>query len=578
MNDDSPIDHFPHHSLLTKRQPDRKSDEQLFGPIHNTHLAANIRRTISKERGRTYHEPIQFSWSQFWKTLVYETLPPVFFSPLAAFVLEKNAAEAFHTIEHRGLLAISTRYRSVGGIIGTWLILYPVSILIPAALVLRIFGAEMVANVDFFLILLAYFFCFLRNIVISIKYAYMRPEELEDLIKAPEQVNRDGSERRMIYVGWRDPSQFPGLIEDELTCSMDENDLALQAMSFRVDDEVARTVRQHPTSELFTAAVPYNEKNEVTAGFVLHQIIGTAYTLPFPKLYRVLIRVIPMIFALIPLVIRWQYGLPLLGEGWLEMFVSGASFIGILFSGNILIFGLISAHDFKRRQMAMQLLGKLVQYPGVALTEMLSPSEESTVPSEGHLFIDLQDPNNVFSWMNCRQVIRSFGEPYYLRIQAYTSILLSYAFLSVITLNIIAWVGMRHHISSIILIFAIIIGISAISFVSIARATQLQSLSRVHRGLVKKNILLLERRLTDIDKEQKDLCAHLKAAKDMLAEVDEAIHFHEEIHKPTRVMGQAATQNVINSTLGLLAAGLIFAVEGFSGANFNYDMTGWFGY
>ena len=82
----------------------------------------------------------------------------------------------------------------------------------------------------------------------------------------------------------------------------------------------------------------------------------------------------------------------------------------------------------------------------------------------------------------------------------------------------------------------------------------------------------------DSNKEEQESYDRIMFAKNMLSEVDEAIHFHEEIHKPTRVMGQAATQNVINSTLGLLAAGLIFAVEGFSGANFNYDVYGWFGF
>jgi len=577
MNDESIIAHEPHHSLLNKRQPSREDNERLR-PFHNTYLAANIRRTIPIDDVDTYYEAIQFSWPQFWKALIYETLPPVFLSPLAAFVLEKNSEAALHTIEHRGLLALSTRYRSLGGIIGTWLILYPVSILIPVALVLRMLNVGMVRNVDFFLILLAYFFCFLRNLIIAIKYGYTRPEEVDELTKAPEEVNKESGERRMIYVGWRNPSMFPGLIEDELTCSMDENDLSLQAMSFHVNPDTASQLRRQPTSELFPAATSYNEHHEVAAGFVLHQIIKRAYALPFPKIYRLLTRSIPTIFALIPVFIRWQYELPLFGESWLEIFVSGAAFIGILFSGNILIFGWISAHDFKRRQIAMELLGKIIQYPGIPLSTLIKTPEGSDPPLNGHLFIDLQEPNNVFSWMNCRQVMRSFGESYYLRIQSYTSVLLSYAFLSVITLNIIAWIGMRHHISTIILIFVIIIGISAISFASITKATKLQSLSRIHRGVVKKNILSLERMLMETQVSDKERYEKIKSAKSMLSEVDEAIHFQEEIHKPTRVMGQAATQNVINSTLGILAAGLIFAVEGFSGANFNYDVNGWFGF
>ena len=89
--------------------------------------------------------------------------------------------------------------------------------------------------------------------------------------------------------------------------------------------------------------------------------------------------------------------------------------------------------------------------------------------------------------------------------------------------------------------------------------------------------MLLEKRmfdesntLTDQTKEQ------LQHAQRLLQELDEAIHFKEEIYEPTRVMGQPATQNVINSTLGLLEAAIIFAVEGFSGSEIEYDIFGWF--
>ena len=54
------------------------------------------------------------------------------------------------------------------------------------------------------------------------------------------------------------------------------------------------------------------------------------------------------------------------------------------------------------------------------------------------------------------------------------------------------------------------------------------------------------------------------------------IHFQEEIYKPTRVLGQAATNNVLSSTLGVLIAGVFFAVEGSGGVRNVYDALGWF--
>ena len=87
----------------------------------------------------------------------------------------------------------------------------------------------------------------------------------------------------------------------------------------------------------------------------------------------------------------------------------------------------------------------------------------------------------------------------------------------------------------------------------------------------------MEKRMYDESKTMDEYTKEqLRHSKFLLRELDEAIHFKEEIYEPTRVMGQPATQNVINSTLGLLAAGMIFAVEGFSGAGITYNALGWF--
>ena len=50
------------------------------------------------------------------------------------------------------------------------------------------------------------------------------------------------------------------------------------------------------------------------------------------------------------------------------------------------------------------------------------------------------------------------------------------------------------------------------------------------------------------------------------------------MYKPTRVLGYSANQNVIGSTLGILATGAFLAIEGFSGSGISYDINGWFNY
>ena len=70
----------------------------------------------------------------------------------------------------------------------------------------------------------------------------------------------------------------------------------------------------------------------------------------------------------------------------------------------------------------------------------------------------------------------------------------------------------------------------------------------------------------------------LRSAKALLEKVDENVNFHELVHKPTRVLGHVASQNVISSALGIILTGCIFAIEGFSGSSISYDLNGWFNF
>ena len=64
------------------------------------------------------------------------------------------------------------------------------------------------------------------------------------------------------------------------------------------------------------------------------------------------------------------------------------------------------------------------------------PKKDKTFP-KNDIFIDMNVPENVFSWMNSTKVMRNFGYGFYQRIQGYTSTLLCYAIFCVILLNII---------------------------------------------------------------------------------------------------------------------------------------------
>ena len=222
-------------------------------------------------------------------------------------------------------------------------------------------------------------------------------------------------------------------------------------------------------------------------------------------------------------------------------------FIGSL--GN-LNFGMICAHDFQRRATTLKKLGQLIQYPGLRLSEFLfhSPHPEEknkdsiddktqkfdlNEQNDPHLYIDIKQPANVFAWMICRKTLRSFGEAFYLRIQAYTSILLSYAVLCVLFLNLVAWTQMRHHVSTIWLLIITVVTISSICIFAISKATKLQALSSIQRDQVQKELFFLEKELMDADEADNTLeFKQISHAKVLLQQVDESINFQNWYTSP----------------------------------------------
>ena len=597
------VEHHKNESNLHKRRPSKEEDEQFHSKLEGSHEAAKLRRSSSGERIESFHTPVEFSWSQFWTTFLYENLPPVIVSPIAVLLIERSFTKAYHISQHRGLCLVSNKHASLGFIIFAWIIMYPFSWLITTALILRLFGFEgLVQNVDLFQMILAYLFLFMRRLIISIKYAYFRPEDIALLGLPAPNWDEDKTNRRLVGSGWSNPAGYPGLIEDELTCAMDENDLSLQGITFKLDEDVSNIMKNHPTSELFAADKKNNQRNEINSGFILHQILRSVYNTKFPPVFSLIVMICAFSIAILPIFFRMYYGLDVFGETLFENIIFVGCIFGFLSSIPLMSFGFICAYDFKRRFNSMKKLGALITFPGVTISDFLFhiPKEENnndeqigknlTVDAENgqigdnqknpNVFIDLKKRSNVFAWMNCRKTLRSFGEGYYLRIQGYTSTLLMYSFFCIVILNVIAWMQLRHHVSTIYLIIMIIIVIASISIFSISKATKLQTLSSSQRNLVRKEIFLQEEEMWHADSQEniKEDLNELRSAKALLEQVDESINFNDLMYKPTRVLGYSANQNVIGSTLGIIATGAFLAIEGFSGSGISYDINGWFNF
>ena len=362
--------------VFRNRKASKEENKVLIDRIDSLSEAAKLRNVLSDKSPENFHNPIEFSWKAFWKTFVYENLPPVFLSPLAALILERSPSRAWHVCQNRNLIALSTQHMPLINIIVSWLITYPASWLLTTALFLAIFSdVEFIRNIDSFQIILAYSCLFTRRLIISAKYGFYRPEELERLCHPAPKWSSDKTERKFIGRGWNNPKDYPGLIEDEMTSAMDENDIALQAIPLEFDEKLASKISKEETSEIFTSTTSTTKSNEKSSAFFLFNLINSVYEKDFLKPYRLILYPSMLAIILTPFLVKNFSCFFLFGNNPLEIFITTMSVFGFLICFQLFFFGLICAIDFDRRIESTRKLGDIIKFPGLAYLSVFSSSK-----------------------------------------------------------------------------------------------------------------------------------------------------------------------------------------------------------
>ena len=575
MSEDKLNNHLTSESYLSLRKPSNEDDENFISGISSSYQAAKLRSASSNKSIENFHSPVNFSWKSFWKTFIYENLPPVIFSPLATLLLESSLSRAWHVSQNRMLIAVSTKHHSIKDIIQMWLVVYPGSWLMNVGLYLALFSDnELIQNIDPFHIILAYLMLFMRRLIIATKYGYFRPEDTERLCLPAPDWDRNKTNRRLVGQGWLQPWLYPGIIEDELTIAMDENDICLQGIPIELEEDSASDVSAQKSSSLFPPKTSATKLREIASGFLLFNIIKSIYDKPTFIYLRLLIVICILSITVTPFLAKFLTDIVLFGVTAQEKIISSATLIGFFNGFQIMMFGLVCAVDYERRYQTSKKLGEMVSYPGTIIQSVFDSANKAS-----NVYIDLQKRVNVFGWMNMRKVLRSFGETFFLRIQSYTSILIAYSLFCVAILNLIIWTEMRHHISTIAVIVVITALISSICLFAIFKAIRLQSLSAQHRDFVRNQIFIIEEEIWELklNGSDQEKINDLQSAKSLLEQVDESINYRELIYKPATILGYAANNGVIGSVLGIVLTGCLFAVQGFVSTGIEYDINGWFG-
>ena len=558
-----------------------QNDEKLESRDHSNYQSAILRAHNSGEAGGEYSSPVEFSWRQFWQSFLYENIPPGIFSPILALIIERSITRAWFVCQNRGLCPISTKYNSRGFIISSWLFFFPGSWLLTSALVITIFGVNNSSiNIDFFLVIISFACLFMRRIIVSIKYGYFRPEIYEKLSKPAPEWDGDKTRRQLVTWGWSKPSDYPGLIEDELIISMEENDVSLEGICFELDQETVDAFKRKDKDTRFKAQTGFTKDHEVTAAFLLTEFLKFAYERN-PQLEKLgsSMKLMTAIFALslpaIVIIASLSYGQDFFGTTTTSFIVAIGTIIGFFLCHQLLLFGLLCRFDFKRRKSAIELMGDAIENSGVSLSQIY-PDDEALKEQDQLLFINLEKRANVFAWTITRRVLKSFGEAFYNRIQGYTSILFLFSLVCVGILNLLFWGAFDHHISTIVALVTIVTGIAFVSIRAIFSAIDLQRLSETHRDRIRKKMFVFEEKAAFLDADKSDSYRETSFVRSLLQQADETLSFHELTYKPVMLLGYPASRSLIGSFLGILFTGLVLALEGFSGSGISYDLFGWF--
>ena len=558
-----------------------QNDEKLESRDHSNYQSAILRAHNSGEAGGEYSSPVEFSWRQFWQSFLYENIPPGIFSPILALIIERSITRAWFVCQNRGLCPISTKYNSRGFIISSWLFFFPGSWLLTSALFITILGVNSSSiNIDFFLVIISFACLFMRRIIVSIKYGYFRPEIYEKLSKPAPEWDGDKTRRQLVTWGWSKPSDYPGLIEDELIISMEENDVSLEGICFELDQETVDAFKRKDKDTRFKAQTGFTKDHEVTAAFLLTEFLKFAYERN-PQLEKLgsSMKLMTAIFALslpaIVIITSLSYGQDFFGTTTTSFIVAIGTIIGFFLCHQLLLFGLLCRFDFKRRKSAIELMGDAIENSGVSLSQIY-PDDEALKEQDQLLFINLEKRANVFAWTITRRVLKSFGEAFYNRIQGYTSILFLFSLVCVGILNLLFWGAFDHHISTIVALVTIVTGIAFVSIRAIFSAIDLQRLSETHRDRIRKKMFVFEEKAAFLDADKSDSYRDSSFVRSLLQQADETLSFHELTYKPVMLLGYPASRSLIGSFLGILFTGLVLALEGFSGSGISYDLFGWF--
>ncbi|GMH79619.1 hypothetical protein TrLO_g104, partial [Triparma laevis f. longispina] len=373
---------------------------------------------------------------------------------------------------------------------------YPLAFVIGATPYVALFcklalGVDTIGWVECWLAIL---FRFVNASSLSCKYAYYPKDEYK-IVTGDGVWTNDMTNRRMLVGGWLKPGQFDGLLEGLYDDARTEALVDIYMYDFvgvtskrgaELLVKQARSLKgfeEHEEShevELAEEGVGRGGRGSgarLPASAVMMGVVkkcfSTRASSPSTKFL-----ILGVCMSFVPPVGRYLHGL-YGGRPFGDTSLLEASYACLLINFQLGHFAphmwsLVLIADNKRRKRAYNMLGRMLVEPGVKVSEFLSLLEAEgekgekgmglgmeaygvsgatvapeldvgEVGTDEYIYVDPSDRKNVMSWMICRDLVRTYGQSFMLRGEAYLSVNLLASMFILAGINVLIVGGVEHH-------------------------------------------------------------------------------------------------------------------------------------
>jgi hypothetical protein len=360
-----------------------------------------------------------------------------------------------------------------------------------------------------------------RWAVIGTKYGYYTENLLNEMHKPLDSHNEKLLAENLILISWANPAV--DLLRKISKDAQEIADVNLSTSRLRFGSDQTKhflKLIRHCHSQEQDLSTPTVETGGVTADDVLLQLLTAGFSETLTGgLEKVLLFGI-VVMAFFPCLVRLRSGLDMFGSTYMDHVIFAGMFLSQCHGAqSSLMFCLTASLDLKRRTAVLDMLGKMVQYPGVEFSELFGEAiepptelpplnsdmerdETAGIPNLNeptHLYLDLEDDNNTYFWLLLRRSVRVAGYHFYVRGMSYIGICVSWAIAASVILNFIVWTEQQHHMAS---IGAILMGIVAIMLtvqIAFKEANDLQNLIPDHRLTLKRKLVVVHQELMELE-------------------------------------------------------------------------------